>query len=161
MAHKVTKKTKKGQNSAAQAAEDLNVLFPDVSITVAGQQVVVREYPFMQWLELRVDCGELIESLAELISQKDEVETDELLEFFENHFQEIKVLILESIAGDAQFLSQLNDVEMQNLIFTWWRVNKHFFLRSAFRLVRTKIQRQSAGLASSIASSATDTKSRT
>lgn len=141
MAHKVTKKTKKGQNSAAKAAEDLKVIFPDSTIQIAGERVVVQEYPFIKWLELKVHCGEVIESLAELLTNEDgAIQPDHLLEFFEIQFQEIEFLIRESINRDFEFLETLSDADMQNLIFTWWRVNQHFFLRSAFRLVRTTNQ---------------------
>lgn len=149
-----TKKAKK--ESAAQAAEDLKVLFPDTTLVIANEHVVVHEYPFMTWLKLRPRCGDLLESFGELISNQDTLIQDDVLELFENNFHEIEFLILESIQRDQAFLSKLTDAEMQNLIFTWWDVNKHFFLRSAFRLVRTKKQTQSAGQASSTASSQMD-----
>lgn len=137
---KIVKDTKKAKKeSAAQAAEDLKVIFPDSTIVIAGERVVVQEYPFIKWLELKVHCGEVIESLAELLTNDDgEIQPDHLLEFFEIQFQEIEFLIRESINRDFEFLETLSDADMQKLIFTWWRVNQHFFLRSAFRLVRTK-----------------------
>ncbi|MBP8005346.1 MAG: hypothetical protein KAZ18_00360 [Acinetobacter sp.] len=151
MAKRVPKKdTKKSQNSAAQAAEDLNVIFPDSTIVIAGENIVVTEYPFIKWLELKVHCGDLLEAMSELLAQGDQLSTDDVLEFFENNFQEIEFLIRESIQRDFEFLESLNDTDMQNLIFTWWRVNRHFFLRSAYRLQRTKIK-QSAGPTSSSA----------
>ena len=51
---KIVKDTKKSKKeSAAQAAEDLNVIFPDLTITINGQPVSVLEYPFMTWLEIK------------------------------------------------------------------------------------------------------------
>lgn len=159
MAKKLEKPTNKSQKeSAAQAAEDLKVVFPDVTIMVAGESIVVREYPFIKWLELKPNCGDLIESLSELVNQSENISHDQVLEFFETQFHEIEFLIRESINRDFEFLETLNDAEMQNVLFTWWRVNQHFFLRSAFRLVRTKIQTQSDGQQYFNASSATDTQ---
>lgn len=149
MAKKV-KNTQKSQSSAAQAAEDLNVIFPDSTIVIAGENIVVTEYPFVKWLELKVHCGDLLEAMSELLTQSEQLSTDDVLEFFENQFYEIEFLIRESIQRDFEWLETLSDTEMQNLLFTWWRVNRHFFLRSAFRLQRTKIK-QSAGQASSSA----------
>lgn len=149
MAKKV-KNTPRSQSSAAQAAEDLNVIFPDSTVVLAGENIVVTEYPFVKWLELKVHCGDLLEAMSELLNQGDQLSTDDVLEFFENQFYEIEFLIRESIQRDFEFLETLSDTEMQNLLFTWWRVNRHFFLRSAFRLQRTKIK-QSAGPASSSA----------
>ena len=135
---KIVKDTKKAKKeSAAQAAEDLKVIFPDSTIMIAGENIVVSEYSFIKWLELKVHCGDVIESLAELLTEHDEIQPDSLLEFFEIQFQEIEFLIRESINRDFEFLETLSDAEMQKLIFTWWRVNQHFFLRSAFRIVRT------------------------
>lgn len=133
----MAKKTKPPKESAAKAAEDLKVIFPDSTIMIAGENIVVSEYPFIKWLELKVHCGDVIESLAELLTEHDEIQPDNLLEFFEIQFQEIEYLIRESINRDFEFLETLSDAEMQKLIFTWWRVNQHFFLRSAFRIVRT------------------------
>ena len=154
---KIVKDTKKAKKeSAAQAAEDLNVIFPDLTITINGQPVSVLEYPFMTWLEIKSACGDLIEALAEFLGQQDNINADEILEFFENHFHEIQPLVLKSLNIPIQ-LDQLSDTEMQNLLFAWWQVNKHFFLRSAFRLLRTMTQTPSDGQTSSNASSAMDT----
>ena len=149
---KIVKDTKKAKKeSAAKAAEDLKVIFPDSTIMIAGENIVVSEYSFIKWLELKVHCGDVIESLAELLTEHDEIQPDSLLEFFEIQFQEIEFLIRESINRDFEFLETLSDAEMQKLIFTWWRVNQHFFLRSAFRIVRTTIPQQFDGQQSSTA----------
>ena len=149
---KIVKDTKKAKKeSAAKAAEDLKVIFPDSTIMIAGENIVVSEYSFIKWLELKVHCGDVIESLAELLTEHDEIQPDSLLEFFEIQFQEIEFLIRESINRDFEFLETLSDAEMQKLIFTWWRVNQHFFLRSAFRLIRTTIPQQFDGQQSSTA----------
>ena len=135
---KIVKDTKKAKKeSAAKAAEDLKVIFPDSTIMIAGENIVVSEYSFIKWLELKVHCGDVIESLAELLTEHDEIQPDSLLEFFEIQFQEIEFLIRQSISREFEFLEKLSDDDMQKLIFTWWRVNQHFFLRSAFRIVRT------------------------
>ena len=148
---KIVKDTKKAKKeSAAKAAEDLNVIFPDLTITINGQPVSVLEYPFMTWLEIKSGCGDLLEDLSEFLGQQDNINADEILEFFENHFHEIQPLVLKSLNIPIQ-LDQLSDTEMQNLLFAWWQVNKHFFLRSAFRLLRTTIPQQFDGQQSSTA----------
>lgn len=123
--------------SAAQAAEDLSVLMPDQIIPLAGQQITVREYPFMTWLKLKPICGPVIADFADFLSRGDDIELDELLESFENHFQIMQKLYAESIQQPIEFLESLKDDEMTLLMVTWWSVNKHFFLKSASRLLRT------------------------
>lgn len=89
--------------SAAQAAEDLSVLMPDQIIPLAGQQITVREYPFMAWLKLKPICGPVIEDFAGFLSRGDDIELDELLESFENHFQIMQKLYAESIQQPIEF----------------------------------------------------------
>lgn len=124
--------------SAAQAAEDLNILMPNKTIPLAGENIEVKEYPFMVWLKLKPRCHGLVEDLAEFIERENDILTDELLEFFENHFQFMTTLLCESIDQTVEFLEQLTDEEMNLLLMNWWVVNKHFFLKSANRLLRAK-----------------------
>ena len=92
---KIVKDTKKAKKeSAAQAAEDLNVIFPDLTITINGQPVSVLEYPFMTWLEIKSGCGDLLEDLSEFLGQQDNINADEILEFFENHYRTTRANVL-------------------------------------------------------------------
>lgn len=136
-------------SAAENAAEDLSVLFPDHTIIIADQSIRVTEYPFIKWLELKPLCSGLIAELA-MLSGQDQIEVDEIFECFENHFDVMKTLFCESIHKDISFLSKLSDTDIQMLMLTWWGVNKHFFLRSAKRILR-KTNQQSDGQTSSSA----------
>lgn len=138
MAEKVVQPTISQDSSAAKAAEDLNILMPNKTIPIGGENIEVKEYPFMVWLKLKPRCHGLVEDLAEFLDREDDILTDELLEFFENHFQFMTTLLCESIHQPVEFLEQLSDEEMNLLLMTWWVVNKHFFLKSANRLLRAK-----------------------
>ncbi|WP_049044396.1 DUF6631 family protein [Acinetobacter bereziniae] len=142
------------ENSAAQAAEDLAVLFPDQIITLQGQAITVTEYPFMTWLALKPLCTEIIQQFANFMQDDQEVFIDDFLECFENNFDIIQKLLSESIHQPISFLEPLLKDEMDNLLLTWWGVNKHFFLQGANRIVRkikTTTQQQSDGQTSSSA----------
>mgnify|MGYP000600243419 CR=1 FL=1 len=66
-------KTESRETSAAEkAAEDLTVMFPDSSLTIAGELIIVAEYPFMQWLELKPLHTEFLDELAELVGHSEE-----------------------------------------------------------------------------------------
>lgn len=143
MAERVEPKSRES-SAAEQAAEDLTVMFPSQKMQLLGSEIAVQEYPFMTWVELKPRCLAIIEAFSVFIEQ-DEIQVDELLECFENHFQIVKILISKSIQQDESFLAQLTDAEMQLLMLTWWSVNKHFFLRSASRLLRAKTKQQSDG----------------
>jgi hypothetical protein len=137
-------------NSAADnAAEDLNILFPDQSLLIANEQITVTEYPFMTWIELKPLCKPLIEEFTEFMRRGDDVAADELLECFENHFQILQTLLCKSIDKPVEFLEKLSYSDMQILLLTWWSVNKNFFLQSANRLLRAATKTQSDGQTSS------------
>lgn len=138
-------------SAAEQAAEDLTVLFPEVTIPIGGKTITVQEYSFMKWLELKPICEPVFEDFAEFIDRKDDILNDEILECFENNFQIMQTLYCESIQQDVEFLSTLKDTEMQILMITWWGVNKHFFIKSAKRLLRTKQKHATDGQTSSSA----------
>lgn len=137
-------------SAAEQAAEDLTVIFPDSSIQISGEAIIVSEYPFMQWLELKPLHTEFLNELAELVGQSDQgIDIDELMEFFEDQFQHVQALISASIDRPVEFFKTLKSDESETLILTWWNVNKHFFLRSVHRILRKRKKAQLAGQTSS------------
>ena len=136
MAERV-KPTATEPSAAEKAAEDLTVMFPDSTVSIAGESITVSEYPFMQWLQLKPAHLPFLEELAELVGHAAEgVVMDDLMEFFENQFQHVQALISASIDRPAEFFSPLKSDDVDTLILTWWSVNKHFFLRSVQRILR-------------------------
>lgn len=136
MAERV-KPTSREPSAAEQAAEDLTVMFPDTSIKIAGEAIIVLEYPFIQWLQLKPAHQPFLDELAELVGQSDKgIEIDDLMEFFENQFQHVQALISASINRPIEFFKPLKSHEVDDLILTWWSVNKHFFLRNVQRTLR-------------------------
>ena len=131
-------KTESRETSAAEkAAEDLTVIFPDASITIAGEKIIVTEYPFIQWLELKPLHTEFLDELAELVGHSEEgILIDDLMEFFENQFKHVQALISASINKPTEFFKPLKSAEVDELTLSWWNVNKHFFLRSVQRTLR-------------------------
>lgn len=133
-------------SAAEQAAEDLSVMFPDSSITIAGETVIVTEYPFLQWLELKPLHTEFLASLAELVGHSDSgIELDELMEFFEDQFEHVQALIAASIDRPLEFFKPLKEAVINELVITWWHVNKNFFLKSVRRTLRKQNKVLSAG----------------
>ncbi len=125
-------------SAAEKAAEELTVIFPDASITIAGEKIIVAEYPFIQWLELKPLHTEFLDELAELVGHSEEgLLIDDIMEFFENQFlQHVRVLISASINKPTEFFKPLKSDEVEELTLSWWSVNKHFFLRSVQRTLR-------------------------
>lgn len=149
MAERV-KPTSREPSAAEPAAEDLTVMFPDSSVEISGGTIIVSEYPFLQWLELKSLHTDFLNELAELVGHSDGgVEIDDLMEFFEDQFKHVQALIAVSIDRPLEFFTPLKSGEIDSLVLTWWGVNKHFFLRSVHRSLRKQNKVQSDGLTSS------------
>ncbi len=149
MAERV-KPTSREPSAAEQAAEDLTVMFPDSSITIVGEAIVVTEYPFLQWLEMKSLHTDFLNELAEFVGHSDGgVEIDDLMEFFEDRFKHVQALIAASIDRPLEFFKPLKSDEVDSLVLTWWHVNKNFFLKSVRRTLRKQNKVQSDGLTSS------------
>ncbi len=151
MAERVDEQPSQDTSAAEKAAEDLTVLLPDQTIELLGKKIIVTEYTFMQWLELKPLCTEITQQFADFINAEKDVDADDILECFENNFKVMQTLLCVSISASLDFLKRLKDADMQALLLTWWGVNKHFFLRSAHRMVRAQIKQQSDGQTSSSA----------
>lgn len=128
-------------------AQDLSILFPDQSLLIGGKTVKLKEYAFVEWLTLRQTYAPFIAKFTELMTASDDVLVDDVLEFFEDEFADLKGLILASIGETAKFLDGLSLTEMESLMLGWWQVNKHFFMKSVVRAVRkNQATSQSAGV---------------
>lgn len=132
-----------------QSAQDLNVLFPNHQIFINGKQLSVREYSFVEWLQLRQQYAPFISKFTTLMTDNDDVLVDDVLEFFEDEFDDLQGLMASSIQQPIEFLHTISSSEMESLMFTWWQVNKHFFMKSVVRAMRknakTETMPQSAG----------------
>ena len=149
MAERV-KPTATEPSAAEQAAEDLTVMFPDSTVSIAGESITVSEYPFMQWLQLKPAHLPFLEELAELVGHAAEgVVMDDLMEFFENQFQHVQALLAASTNKPEEFFNGLLAHDIELLMMTWWSVNKHFFLRSVHRTLRKQSKAPSDGQTSS------------
>lgn len=129
-------------------AQDLSILFPNQSLLIGSKTVKIKEYAFVEWLNLRQTYAPFIAKFTGLMTANDDVLVDDVLEFFENEFADLKGLILASIDEPADFLDGLTLTEMESLMLGWWQVNKHFFMKSVVRAVRksqTPINEKSVG----------------
>lgn len=132
-------------SSAADAALDLATIFPESTISINGENITVNEYPFVTWVGLKQHHHQFIAQLTQLVADADDhLLVDDLLEFFEDHFTDMCSLISDSIHKPWEWLDTLQDSDMQQLVLTWWQVNKHFFLRAIGRNLR-KQNKPSAG----------------
>lgn len=130
-------KAEKPNDSAAQAAEDLAVVFAENTVSIANRSITVQEYPFLTWLQLKPKHQGFLSALAELIGASAEgVLIDDLMDCFEQHIDDVQALLCASCDLPKDFLETLNSDDFELLLMTWWQVNRHFFLKSVHRQLR-------------------------
>lgn len=124
------------QSQNDELAQELDILFPNQSLLIGDKTIKIKEYAFVEWLNLRQTYAPFIAKFTTLMTANDDVLVDDVLAFFEDEFADLKGLLLASIDEPAEFLDSLTLTEMESLMLGWWQVNKHFFMKSVVRAVR-------------------------
>lgn len=124
-------------DSAAVAAtgsgeDDLQILHPERLATIAGRQVVVREYGFVEGLRLQGQFLPFADDLYACMKDTRSAELNEIIELIGRHADLVTELIAISADVEVDWVRRLNDTDGSNLLFLWWAVNAPFFVRRVF-----------------------------
>ncbi len=134
--------------------DDADILFPDATLTVAGEDITVRELTFAQGLKLGGIARPLIDSMADLFAADDEPAYSNLAEVFAEHDGIVMQLLSAATGKDEAWLQQLSDSDGQALLMTLWSVNQDFFIRRLVTRSMEKAQQQRAAATASANSTA-------
>lgn len=145
---------------AAEGADDLQKLHPNLEATLNGRVVVVREYGFVEGLKVRQKLKAFLDGLYELIKLNATPPLEQILDLVVDNLD----AVLESVAVAADVaVEELTSLEDQDegdlLLMRWWTANGPFFYRLAAgrvvkdRLMAAEEERRRAGLTSMPASS--------
>lgn len=111
-------------------ADDLEVLHPERLLTIAGREITVREYGFVEGLRLLKLAEPIIAGLQGDLARG--------TPSFESVFgvlaeQADSVVQMMAIAADVEveWIESLGQDEGQLLLMTWWGVNGPFYMRTA------------------------------
>lgn len=144
---------------ATDGAEDLEILQPSRTIEIAGRKLTLREYGFMEGLEVQRDAAPILAALTAATEQPDAVGFETIMDVLATHPAELTSLIARSADVEVEWLrdrSKISDADGQNLLMTWWMVNGGFFVRRIVRrLAIANAAKASAGPMSSSASATT------
>lgn len=119
--------------------DDIEVLYPQQVIPIAGHSVIVNEITFMQGLKLTQVVAPMIGDLDALFQHPDEVSLSALHQVFANHQNSMLELMALCSSLSVEKIQKLRDSDGQLLMTTFWNVNKGFFLN---RLVTRKADRE-------------------
>lgn len=133
--------------------DDLSVLYPDVTLPIAGRDVTVREYGFIEGLQLRPKMAPMIADLDRLFTTGEAL-VEDILDMLGNHVDLVRLAIAQSTRTDVDWVGGLNDADGDLLVNTWWGVCGPFFMRQVLRRHMDRAERRRlAGAASSPSSS--------
>ena len=112
-----------------KGADDLAILHPDQTVTIAGCDLTIREYRFVEGLRLQPLYSAFLEDLQQHLGNADSVMLDQLLTLMTAHEQQVTELIAIAADIEPEWIATLGDDEGMQLLVKWWSVNAGFFLR--------------------------------
>lgn len=135
---------------------DLAILYPDVTLEIAGRTLTVREYRFIDGLRVRAKGKPLADDLQGMIDggAVADATVEDYLDMLARHDVLVRQLIVDSIEGvDADWIEALDEDDGRMLMVTWWGVCGRFFVRNAIRKAAERalaaVARQQVGSTSS------------
>jgi hypothetical protein len=119
------------QQEEGSGVEDAEILFPDETLELSGEQVTVREYRYLEGLRASVVARPILAGLRELIEACEgrEIDPEALDELIGEHAEAWVGLIALATGRDPQWIKSLSDGDGLNLSLAFWRVNGPFFTR--------------------------------
>ena len=125
-----------------QKADELAVLFPNHKMTVAGEELDIKEYTLLQQLQHRARfipfVGTLRSSLTEA-QARDEFDLDALMDCVSRHYEDVLFLVALSVGKSVEWVQALSGEEAEGLLMVWWAVNSDFFTRQAAQPLLAKM----------------------
>ncbi len=159
------RKVKKGlitapEAPAAEGADDLQKLHPNLEAPLNGRIVVVREYGFVEGLLVRQQLKPFLDGLYELIKAESIPPLEQIMELVVDHLDAVLQAVATSADIDIEELKSLESQEEGDLLLMrWWTANGPFFYRRALsrilaeRYRAAEAEKQRAGQTSTPASS--------
>ncbi len=132
MARKVTSTPKAKSAPPPSGADDLAIMHPDITLTLAGRKITVREYGFVDGLRLRAQTRPFLLALEQLFGASEGL-TDDVLAVVGEHYDLVRGAIAQSANVKVAWIESLGDADADQLLMTWWTVCGPFFLRQLIR----------------------------
>ncbi|QDH70844.1 DUF6631 family protein [Marilutibacter alkalisoli] len=148
-----------------KTADELQVLKPDITLTLGGESITVHEYDF--WTSMDIVYGQrgFLDDAVELLTNTSGEFRDAweaIRSLFGRHAAYLKRAVAVAVERDVAWVESLGPRETDALLSTWWAVNGHFFLHEATVVIQGRLTRMRlAGSTSSSSSPAPDSETPT
>ncbi len=155
----MAKKIDSPKDAARRIAEDLAILYPERTATIAGRAVTMREYGFAESFGVYVLAEPLLADLTDAVALREGVAWTTVIGALAKHGDVVMQLVAKAADVDLDWVQGLRDADGQALLMLWWGVNGPFFVRRVVTAlaIAAAAKRASAGRTSTPASSPTDT----
>lgn len=143
----------------SEAADALAVMRPELKLTIAGREIVMREYDFFESMEIVYEDEAFLEGCLQAFTGAGGREPWEAMRpLFGRHRAFCKRAAALAAGVDVEWIEGLRDPrDVDTLMSSWWAVNGHFFVHEVAVLLRgRRAMTASAGTKSSPASPPTD-----
>ncbi|AKO44815.1 DUF6631 family protein [[Haemophilus] ducreyi] len=125
--------------------DELNVLFPHQKLTIAGEEIEVKEYSLIQQLQHRALFMPFVTDLRTTLSQADtQFGLDPLMSLLAEHYQDVLTMVSLSINKPLEWVQNLTGENAETVLMMWWTVNSDFFTRQALQPMLEKAVLQQA-----------------
>ena len=135
---------------AAEGADDLGILHPERTRTIAGRTITVREYGFVEGLKLEPIIKPFIDSLHNVVKPNTSATLDEITAVLGEHHEITLQMMAQSCDVEAEWIDTLNDRDGTTLLHLWWSVCAPFVLKRVFDrwITAAAMDRHKAGASS-------------
>lgn len=121
-------------------AEDLQVLHPERTLQIAGREITIREYGFVEGLGLRPLIQPFLEDLYSLVNVDKVVPPlEDILGVLGKHSELVAKLMATAADVDLEWVHQLPSREGNTLLYVWWIVNGPFFVGAVVDRIRAEV----------------------
>lgn len=154
MARTVKKPAPVAAEPTSSAAADLSALQPDITHTIGGRKVTIREYTFFEGLEVADKAAGFIADMAAQCADGS-MTYARVRRLFGKHQAAVVEVAAQAADVEPEWLKALSATDAELFMSTWFAVNSGFFMHEL--VVELQVQRHSPaatsiGLASSPAS---------
>ncbi|MDO8706022.1 MAG: hypothetical protein Q7J84_13855 [Sulfuricaulis sp.] len=114
----------------SKSEHDMEILFPDQTVTIGSETVTVREFRYREGIEATVLARGFLAGLRALLTTTgDEIAAEDLDTLIAEHREAWFKLIAMSCGREVEWLAGLPDREAMKLQMAFWGVNSNFFTR--------------------------------
>lgn len=123
-----------------QQIESLEVLFPDKQISIADKTFTMRELRFGEQLQY----AHLLQPIAQRFDSIDlesdpEDAANKVLDLLSLEYERVMQLMAICSRQSINWIKSLPPERGEDLLFYWWSVNSHFFIRRQLRKGQVKV----------------------